>query len=330
MKNCSTLNIWSGIFVLKTNFFHIAITSDRNIDWSRVLLTDIQHTILKAEERTDEGKSELKIDNEIQFNSILSEIERCACLQQTTAQKWNGAINESADKNVSQLSKQNIFHVEPGFFGVSFCHCGSIVIGGYWIVNILSWIIQAIFPLHSLFWSKSKEIFSIHRAQLHMLVTSLSVSLLLSHTLPPHLLLHALSFGCSAATGYLFSPHFMPVFSQYGRSRVWNVPKEFVVQECIMCKTMTNSNRSAVDREKKRLCTEPSIQSMKFIKKEIHFRATIFFFFLSRYIFHGIFFLSIRSMLHSFWILSLFSPSLSAFGEFSWSIFRLCAFKWKI
>lgn len=96
-----------------------------------MLLTDIQHTILKAEERTDEEKSELKIDNEIQFNSILSEIERCACLQQTTAQKWNGAINESADKNVSQLSKQNIFHVEPGFFGVSFCHCGSIVIGGY-------------------------------------------------------------------------------------------------------------------------------------------------------------------------------------------------------
>lgn len=30
-------------------------------------------------------------------------------------------------------------------------------------------------------------------------------------------------------------------------------------------------------REKKRLCTEPSIQSMKFIKKEIHFRATISF-----------------------------------------------------
>lgn len=29
--------------------------------------------------------------------------------------------------------------------------------------------------------------------------------------------------------------------------------------------------------KKKRLCTEPSIQSMKFIKKEIHFRATISF-----------------------------------------------------
>lgn len=147
MKNCSTLNIWSGIFVLKTNFFHIAITSDRILIevecyWP---ISNIQYWKPKRE-RT-RGKSELKIDNEIQFNSILSEIERCACLQQTTAQKWNGAINESADKNVSQLSKQNIFHVEPGFFGVSFCHCGSIVIGGYWIVNILSWIIQAIFSI---------------------------------------------------------------------------------------------------------------------------------------------------------------------------------------
>lgn len=146
------------------------------------------------------------------------------------------------------------FTLSLGFLECLFAIVAALLLAAIELLIFYRELSRPFFPLHSLFWSKSKEIFSIHRAQLHMLVTSLSVSLLLSHTLPPHLLLHALSFGCSAATGYLFSPHFMPFLSQYGRSRVWNVPKEFVVQECIMCKTMTNSNRSAVGREKKNDC----------------------------------------------------------------------------
>lgn len=57
---------------------------------------------------------------------------------------------KSTDKNVSQRFKQTICNILIVFSLVSFCKCDSIVIGDYWIVNILSWIIQAIFSSHGI------------------------------------------------------------------------------------------------------------------------------------------------------------------------------------
>lgn len=207
----------------------------------------------------------------------------------------------------------------------------AIVIGGYWIVNILSWIIQAIFSIAFAFLKQVERDFfypqsSISIARNFPFCSSSPISYFASPFAPLRSFLRLL-----CCHWLPFFPHTSCPFYHNTDARAFGMCLKNLSFKNVSCAKQWQIPIVLQSAEKKNDCAPNHRYNLwNLLRKRYIFERRFLFFFLSRDIFHGIFFLSIRSMLHSFWILSLFSPSLSAFGEFSWSIFRLCAFKWKI
>lgn len=177
----------------------------------------------------------------------------------------------------------------------TFCQSlSAIVIGGYWIVNILPWIL------------------SMARALLNIVLIAANwdiVSLWIDHSLSfPFSSFSVLFFyeivsipvfflPCILCLSFLMSlfsylpqnssfadcEQFSLFLSQFPASRISNTPKEFIVAERKEKKTFQRAKQWQIPidqkwcKKKKCRCIVPSIQSVKFIKKEIHFRATDFF-----------------------------------------------------